>query len=118
MINKPTFRYKAKVLDVYDGDSITILLDAGFKIFIKEKLRLFGINAPEIRGKERKQGLVSRDWIRDKILGKEIIVETFKNDKRKYGKYGRFLALIFLPDEEESINRQMVNLGLAKRVDY
>lgn len=118
MINKPSFKYKAKVLDAYDGDTITILLDVGFKISIKERVRLYGIDAPEMRGEERPMGIISRDWLRGKILGKDIIVETFKEDKRKYGKYGRFLAILYLPDEQVNINQQMIDLGLAEVASY
>jgi micrococcal nuclease len=45
---KPYF-YKAKIISVYDGDTVTAVIDLGFEITKKIKIRLYGINAPEIR---------------------------------------------------------------------
>ncbi len=62
--------YKADVTEVYDADTITADIDLGFHTWRKdEKLRLYGIDAPEVRGKSRPQGLLSRDWLRGQIQG-------------------------------------------------
>ena len=44
------YQYKAKVIDVYDGDTITAMVDLGFYHFQQMKFRLYGIDTPEIRG--------------------------------------------------------------------
>ena len=88
------YTYKAHVIKVYDGDTITVMIDQGLNTFRKESLRLEDLNAPEVRGEEREAGLVSRDALREKIFDKEIIIKTKKD---KTGKYGRFIATIFLP---------------------
>ena len=90
------YYYKAFVTDVYDGDTITCKIDLGFKInAYKQKIRLYGIDTPELRGEERERGLYYRDKLREKILNKDIILKTIK-DKR--GKYGRILGIIYLDD--------------------
>ena len=112
------FEYKALVTSVYDADTITVDIDLGFHIWAKaEKIRLVGINAPEVRGEERPDGLISRDWLRERILGKEIILKTQKAGSAK-GKYGRWLGEILLPDETVSLNRQLVDQGLAQPAYY
>ena len=78
----------------------------------KQKVRLLGINTPEVRGPEREKGLVSRNRLRDLIDGKDIIVSTYKD---KGGKYGRLLATIFLDGVD--INQQLVDEGLAEVYD-
>ena len=88
------YYYKALVTKVYDGDTITVLIDLGLDTFRKESLRLEDLNAPEVRGEEREAGLISRDALREKILDKEIFIKTKKD---KTGKYGRYIATIFLP---------------------
>lgn len=105
--------YKGLVLGVYDGDTITVEVDLGFNVKITEKFRLLYINAPEMRGEEKTEGTISRDRLREKILGKEIIIKTAKDKKEKYGRY---LAEIFLG--EESINNWLIVEGLAERKDY
>ncbi len=93
--------YKAKVVDVYDGDSITIEADLGFHVKMEMKLRLFGIDTPELRGMERPQGLKARDFLRDLILEKEVYINSIKD---KQGKYGRYLATVYLEKDKELIN--------------
>ncbi len=108
------YYYKANVIKVYDGDTITVDIDLGIGVWLcKQKIRLFGINTPEVRGKEREEGLKSRDWLREKILGKEIVLKTIKD---KTGKYGRLLGEIWF--ENENINDLLVENGLAKTAVY
>ena len=106
------YTYKALVIDVYDGDSITVELDLGFKIQFTAKIRLANIDTPEIRGEERPDGLISKEWVENKILNKWVIIKT---NKDKTGKYGRYLGEIWLEGEEISINEQLINEGLAER---
>ena len=55
------YHYRAKVASVYDGDTIRVDIDLGLKSWIKdEKIRLNRINAPELRGDERPEGIKSR----------------------------------------------------------
>ncbi len=108
------YTYRAVVTSVYDGDTVTADVDLGFRVWIRsEKLRLARIDAPEVRGPERPLGLISRDWLREKLLGKEVIIKTFK-DKR--GKYGRYLVDIFL--QGRNINDWLVEEGLAEYKTY
>ena len=112
------FEYRALVTSVYDADTITVDIDLGFHIWARdEKIGLLAIDAPEVRGVERPKGLQSRDWLRERILGKEIILKTQKAGSGK-GKYGRWLGEIFLPGEAVSLNQQMVDLGLAEPASY
>ena len=112
------YHYKARVTGAYDGDTITVEIDLGLKTFVKgEKLRLNRINAPEVRGDEKVAGKASRDWLRERILGKEIIIETFK-DKR--GKYGRYLGEVWLEEDGQfvNINDELVERGFAEYKEY
>jgi micrococcal nuclease len=113
------YEYKInKILKIYDGDTITVEIDLGFGVAKKEKLRFDLINAPEIRGDSRIEGLKSRDWLRMKLyqaeqLNKDIIIKT-KKDKK--GKYGRYIAEIFI--DNISVNRELVHEGLAVFKEY
>ena len=69
--------YLAKVVAVYDGDTITVDVDLGFEIaMLKQKLRLYRINAPEVRGSERPEGLVSRDVLIALLLERNVLLVT------------------------------------------
>tara|TARA_R110002060_G_scaffold49061_2_gene60052 strand:- start:759 stop:1082 length:324 start_codon:yes stop_codon:yes gene_type:complete len=104
------YEYKAQVISVYDGDSITVDIDLGFGIFMKgQKIRLLGIDTPEIRGDERPEGLIARDALRARIVGQSIIIKTHKDTK---GKYGRWLGEVILGSE--NINKWLLTEGYAK----
>jgi micrococcal nuclease len=104
------YEYKATVTKVYDGDTITVDFDLGFGILIrKQKIRLLGINTPEVRGPEKPQGIISRNALRQRILGKVVTIKTSKDKK---GKYGRWLGEVFM--DEENINQWLISEGYAK----
>lgn len=111
------FHYSADITGVYDGDSVTAILDLGLNIAIhKAKLRLYGINTPEMRGgtlETKAKAVLARDFVRERILGKTVLVHTVKK-----GKYGRYLATIWEIDGEgdplpESLNDALIRLGHA-----
>ena len=78
------YEYSATVVKVYDGDTITVDIDLGFGIVLrKQKIRLYGVNTPEVRGEEKELGKKVRDLLREKILGETIIVKTIKDKKRE-----------------------------------
>ena len=111
------FYYIAEVVKVYDGDTCTCVVDLGFKMSVRIKVRLVGIDTPEIRTKddeEKVRGFASRDWLREKILGKKVLLHTPEK-----GKFGRWLGTIWnieedKPSFENSYNKKLVNEGLAK----
>ena len=117
--NDCLYLYKAHVTDVYDADTITVNVDLGFHTWAHdEKIRLARINAPEVRGKEKVQGKVARDWLRNKILGKAILLRTLKNKKGadSKGKFGRYLGEVIL--DGVNINDTLVEVGHAEYKDY
>lgn len=108
------YTYLAIVTGVYDGDTITADVDLGMHTWQRGvKVRLARIDAPEVRGDEREQGFAARDWVRERILGKEIVIQTIKDKK---GKYGRYLGEIWLNDE--NLNDAIVSAGHADYRDY
>jgi endonuclease YncB( thermonuclease family) len=116
---------KALVIDVYDGDTITVV----FKHFDKInswKVRLLGINSPELRPSRRisyRDEIIiaakkSRDYLAELILNKIVYLHCGSFDS-----FGRILAYIYLSDEElfmkdieKSINKKMLTGGYA--VEY
>jgi len=105
------YTYKARVTEVYDGDTVTVDIDLGFHMTMRRvKLRLAGLDAPEVRGPERQLGLAARDALRAKALGHDVVIQTFKDATEKYGRY---LAVVTL--DGENVNEWLVALGYATR---
>ena len=109
------YNYRANVVGIYDGDSVTLDIDLGLGIWSKgQKCRLSGIDTPEIRGEERIEGLKSKQRLCELILGKQVAVETARD---KTGKYGRWLVTIWNLDDElgwVNINELLLSEGYAK----
>ena len=106
----------AKVIDVYDGDTITVAATLGNcpnAIVYKWKIRLMGIDSPEVRTKnlmEKEAGYESRNYLKYKIDQKMVQV-----DIKGYDKYGRILADIL--QDGENMNEDMVKKGHARAYD-
>lgn len=113
------YLYKAHCTAAYDGDTITVDIDLGFNSWMRDqKIRLFGIDTPELRGEERPEGLVSRDRVLELILDRDVELESIRD---RSGKYGRWLGIItFLNEEGETINLNalLVKEGLAEWRTY
>ncbi len=85
-----------KVVEIIDGDT--------FFIENHQRIRLFGINAPELSycmGKDAKQALSSL------ILGKRVHIRNPVSDR-----YGRIMALVY--QDRTFVNDVMLRSGLAQ----
>ena len=103
------YTYIAHVNEVHDGDTITVDIDMGMNITLKnEKIRLYGINAPEVIGVSKPQGIISRDAVREKILNKDILLVTKKDAKEKFG---RWLGIVTI--DNLNLNDWLVTNNLA-----
>ena len=111
-----------KVIDVYDGDTCTIAIPLN-GVIVQEKLRLMGIDTPEIRTKnleEKKAGKLAGEFLSSLILGKVLRVKL----EPKREKFGRLLGTLFLESgnvccflDSENINQLMINKGYAVAYD-
>ncbi len=105
----PAYTYRAVIVSVYDGDTVRADIDLGLGIWCRgQTLRLYGIDAPELRGGERIDGLATRDALRELILDRDVILRTHKDAR---GKYGRWLADIYRNGVH--VNQYLINAGLA-----
>ena len=93
-----------------------ILIDCGFSTFKKERIRLYGINTPECRTRdkeEKKRGLAAKARLKELIKENknEFIVET-RIDKK--GKFGRLLGTLLKEvNSFDSFNEILVKEGHA-----
>jgi len=111
------FSYRVdKVTKIVDGDTIDVMLDLGFDIKYKSRVRLFGIDTPESRTRdkvEKKYGLLSKKFLQEQIKkSKRVTIKTYKGDET--GKFGRILGDVFL--DGKSVNSLMCTKGHA--VEY
>jgi micrococcal nuclease len=112
------YHYRAKVTEVYDGDTCTVDIDLGLSTWIRgEKIRLARINAPELKGADKPRGEKARDHLRSLVLNKEVLLQTIKDEKEKYGRY---LGEVWVESGGAmlNVNDAMVAVGHAKYQNY
>jgi micrococcal nuclease len=118
--------YKSELIRVVDGDTVDLIIDLGFDTSRKERFRLYGIDAPEMRTEAGKE---AKAWLWEALQPLEAIyVQTIQlSTKAKRDKYGRFLAVLYddlgdidanramkTPVSPASINAKMIVEGHAK----
>lgn len=141
----PTYTYSAEVLRVIDGDTLDLRIDLGFRITTKQRVRLFGINTPEIHGvkkesEEYERGMAAQsgvhEWLQHNAIWMmagegdiaTIIIKSHDGKPLGQGKYGRWLVEVFAPtsgdqyepanDTQPSLNDWLVDNDLAERKTY
>lgn len=101
------FEYSCEVKRVVDGDTVDVLIDCGFSIFHKARVRMFGIDTPESRTRdkdEKARGLLSKQFLVDELSKGDVVIKT-KKDKK--GKFGRILGELYVNDI--NINQMMIH---------
>ena len=93
-----------EITKVLDGDTIDVVIDLGFDLYKKERVRVAGVDTPEKRTKdeeEKELGYDATNWLKEKLEGAihgddELIVRT--ELVGGVGKYGRLLGWLYIGD--------------------
>lgn len=113
--------YSIKPIKIIDGDTIDAEIDLGFHTKVKKRIRLYGINTPEIRLQnkiknpeerkaEKERGLLAKARLHEICQKNEILLESVG-----LGKYGRVLGKLYFAEENESRKAMSdCNLALAQ----
>jgi micrococcal nuclease len=107
------YEYGCTVTRVVDGDTVDVILDLGFSILHKCRVRLYGIDTPESRTRnkdEKIRGKLASKFLQDAIdNGKKVVLRSKLKDSK--GKYGRVLGEIIV--DSININQSMIINHLA-----
>ena len=101
----------SKVIDVYDGDTVTLLCFIGNRLF-RCAARLNGIDCPELRGrgeKEKKAAIGGRDYVRSRILNTTMRTVASGRDK-----YGRMRVELFEELSGNSFTEELMRLKMGR----
>jgi len=112
-----------EITKVLDGDTIDVVIDLGFDLYKKERVRIAGVDTPEKRtrdAEEKALGLDATNWLKEKLEGAiagddDLIIRT--ELVGGVGKYGRLLGWLYIGDGTISLNEQMIVAGYAWEYD-
>ena len=106
-----------------DGDTIDVIIDLGFDLYKKERVRVAGVDTPEKRTRnleEKELGIDATNWLTGQldsaIDGEDDLVIRTEIDGG-FGKYGRLLGWLYIGEDTESINERMIREGYAWQYD-
>jgi micrococcal nuclease len=102
------YQYNAVIDNVVDGDTIDALIDLGFKICTKHRLRLARVDTPE---KGQPGYAMAKDFVREVCGGKTVKVTT-----EKVSKFGYYLAEVTLEDGR-NLSDMLIGTKLAVPYD-
>ena len=113
-----------EIVKVLAGDTIDVLIDLGFDLFKKERVRIAGVDTPEKRTRdleEKALGIDATNWLKKKLEdtiagdGDELTIRTELVGGT--GKYGRLLGWLYINEDAISLNEQMITEGYAWAYD-
>lgn len=103
------------IIKVIDGDTVDVLIDLGFNVSIKERIRINRIDTPESNSKnvqERQLAIEAKEFVANWLVNQnKLIIKTTKDDK-----YGRMLGEIF-NERSECLNDLILQKGYAWEYD-
>jgi micrococcal nuclease len=106
------YEYRCEITRVVDGDTVDAIIDLGFDVSYKSRVRLYGIDTPESRTRdldEKARGKLAGKFLSDAILHANTLIIQTKLDKK--GKFGRVLGVIIADDVD--LNQALIDNYLA-----
>ena len=110
------YNYNATCVKIVDGDTIDAMIDLGFGVHVKKRIRLAGINAPESRTRnlvEKKLGLAAKERLKEMLEG---AANCFELESKELGKFGRVIGRLHIDKiaGKDVITKVCVNDCLVK----
>jgi micrococcal nuclease len=111
--------YRAKLDRVVDGDTVDALIDVGFDIWFKKRIRFMGLDTWESRTRdleEKKLGKLAKERTRQLLEDVSSKSGYFRLKSHGLGKYGRVLGEIFIMDKDGkqwNVNKTLIAEGHA-----
>ena len=109
------YEYKCNIKRVVDGDTVDVVIDLGFSILYSTRVRLYGIDTPESRTRnkdEKVRGFLSKYYLKDWLEKGDVVIRTHKDKK---GKFGRVLGEMVV--DGKNINLLMVDENHAVKYE-
>lgn len=105
------WHYRARITRVIDGDSLVAELDTGFHSYRWEKLRLLGVDCPEMVGEHKAAGIAAKlfvmQWVGVPTPGDwRFLIKTTKSDS-----FGRYLAYVIRLEDGASLTAALIAAG-------
>lgn len=107
------YEYRCTLVRCIDGDTVDADIDLGFGVKFRERIRLYGIDAPEVRTRdleEKRRGKLTTARLNTILRDNN---NQFYLKSITHGKYGRCVGIIYLNEGGRSVNSMLIEENLA-----
>jgi endonuclease YncB( thermonuclease family) len=115
------FNRRAILINVVDGDTFDVEIDLGWSMKLKERVRLEGLDTPEIRRKEEyKSGIWVKEEVEKLLLPSEPLIITsmaYERTGQVRGKFGRTMAVVYRLRDKLCLNQYLLEKKIAWATD-
>jgi micrococcal nuclease len=115
------FNRRAILINVIDGDTFDVEIDLGWSMKLKERVRLEGLDTPEIRRKEEyKSGIWVKEEVEKLLLPSEPLIITsmaYERTGQVRGKFGRTMAVVYRLRDKLCLNQYLLEKKIAWATD-
>ncbi len=112
------YHYKAYITRVYSGDHCLVAIDLGMGVWTRgEEIRFSRIEAPDIKGDDRESAVAARDFLRNLILDREVLLKTIKDRRNKACRFLAEMVVVTETGESVDVIEALVAAGHAVRVE-
>lgn len=111
------YTYQCNTIRVIDGNTVDAVIDLGFNVTIRQRIKLYGVNVDDVRSTDetmRTNAVNSKNKLSE-LLGNEFVCETILNKRGKAGRIMGKLSKINPDGSKADINKQLINLGFAEQ---
>lgn len=111
------YTYQCNTIRVIDGNTVDAIIDLGFNVTIRQRIKLYGANVADVRSVDeaiKSKAVASKNRLSE-LLGNEFICETILN---KRGKAGRIMGNLYTIDSagnKMNVGDQLISEGYAER---
>lgn len=110
------WNYKAHCTRVVDGDTYDVTVDLGFNILHKIRLRLRGVDTPEVFGPNTSEaGKVASEYVRSILENKDVQITTYKIQPTTFNRYEADVSVL-IEGVPVDIGTHLVERGYGVKV--
>ena len=111
------YTYQCSTIRVIDGNTVDAVIDLGFNVTIRQRIKLYGGNVEDVRDidQSKKDAAIASKIKLAELLGNEFTCETMLNKRGKAGRIMGHVYTIGTDGVKHSVNDQLINLGFAER---
>lgn len=118
--DRVTFEFRAYATRVIDGDTLEVMVDCGFSVYHTLKVRIYGVNTPELDAKDddvRIAARMAKQYLEGLVKDVPLRIVTHKTAADSYKQtFARYVAMVwaYRDDKWQNVGELVKASGYSK----